>query len=427
MCYAIPGKLVEINKNIGIVDYFGEKRRVLIDFSNVKLGDYVYAQGGVLINKISEREALEILETWEEVFFELKKIDEKLAKVERIKSSKRILEILQKVNLNKELGRQDLLNLFIAKERQELKLLYDTANNIRQKQHGNACCVHGIIEFSNICKNSCHYCGIRKERKVRRYRMDIREIIKVAEFASKKLGFKALVLQSGEDDWYSENKLIAIVKEIKKMGVLVFLSLGQRDKTTYKRLYEAGARAVLLRFETSNREIFKRLKPDITLEERLELIRYLKSLGFILATGFLVGLPQENNEDIINNILLTHSFKPQMYSFGPFISTKATPLEAQPLVHKDTMLKTIAISRLLDKDSNILVTTALETLDKRTKKKGLLAGANSLMINVTPKEYKNLYCIYDNRIDNNKEIKESISETLDLLYSLGRAPTDLGI
>jgi biotin synthase len=184
---------------------------------------------------------------------------------------------------------------------------------------------------------------------------------------------------------------------------------------------------VLLRFETSNREIFKRLKPDITLEERLELIRYLKSLGFILATGFLVGLPQENNEDIINNILLTHSFKPQMYSFGPFIPTKATPLEAQPLVHKDTMLKTIAISRLLDKDSNILVTTALETLDKRTKKKGLLAGANSLMINVTPKEYKNLYCIYDNRIDNNKEIKESISETLDLLYSLGRAPTDLGI
>ena len=150
-------------------------------------------------------------------------------------------------------------------------------------------------------------------------------------------------------------------------------------------------------------------------------------MGYVLATGFLVGLPGETEEDIIKNILLTKSLSPDMYSFGPFIPAKEIPLEHQSVIDRDTLLKTIAITRLVDNNAKILVTTALETLDKEAKKQGLLAGANSLMINLTPEKYRDLYTLYPNKAGNNKEIKENIKEVLDLLYQLGRAPTDLGV
>jgi biotin synthase len=139
-----------------------------------------------------------------------------------------------------------------------------------------------------------------------------------------------------------------------------------------------------------------------------------------------VGLPGENENDIINNILLTKSLA-DMYSFGPLIPTQGTPLGNEKEPDIDLVLKIIAISRLVDADSKILVTTALETLDSSCKKLGLMAGANSLMINVTPARYKALYSIYQNRVCNSKELKKNIEETLELLYSLGRAPTDLGV
>jgi len=424
MCYAIPGKLVEINDSIGVVDYFGEKRNVLID-SDVNVGDYVYAQGGVLISKISEEEAREILIYWKDKFFELKEVDKELAKVEDIKASDNLLGLLQKVNLGKDLSKDELLFLLNLKDKDELKLLYETANNVRQKEHDNACCVHGIIEFSNYCNNDCFYCGIRKSKDIQRYRMTIDEIIKAAKEAVNEHGFRALVLQSGEDSWYDDEKLITIVKEIRKLGVLIFLSLGSRSKETYKKLYEAGARAALLRFETSNKELFSKLRPEKDFEERLELIKYLKELGYVIATGFIVGLG-ETDDDIINNILLTKSFGSDMYSFGPLIPTKGTPLEKEGIVDKEKIKKIIAITRFIDKQSKILVTTALETLDKEAKKEGLLAGANSLMIDITPKEYIQLYSIYDNRAVGG-DLTQNIKEVVELLYSIGRAPTDLGV
>ncbi len=255
--------------------------------------------------------------------------------------------------------------------------------------------------------------------------MTIDEIIKAAKEAVNEHGFRALVLQSGEDSWYDDEKLITIVKEIRKLGVLIFLSLGSRSKETYKKLYEAGARAALLRFETSNKELFSKLRPEKDFEERLELIKYLKELGYVIATGFIVGLG-ETDDDIINNILLTKSFGSDMYSFGPLIPTKGTPLEKEGIVDKEKIKKIIAITRFIDKQSKILVTTALETLDKEAKKEGLLAGANSLMIDITPKEYIQLYSIYDNRAVGG-DLTQNIKEVVELLYSIGRAPTDLGV
>jgi len=287
--------------------------------------------------------------------------------------------------------------------------------------------VHGIIEFSNYCSEKCHYCGIRQPKAIKRYRMSVAEIIAAAKRAVDEFGFKALVLQSGEDRWYDTVKLTQIVREIRSMGVLVFLSIGSRSKQTYQKLHEAGARAALLRFETSNPDIFQKLRPGNNLDDRVNLIKELKEIGYIIATGFIVGLPDETLTDIVNNILLTKYLAPDMYSFGPLIPTKGTPLEHHPLVTKDVVLKTIAVTRFIDIDCNILVTTAMETLATEAKREALLAGGNSLMIDATPTQYKDLYTIYDGKTATSSATAACVQATVELLYSLGRAPTDIGI
>lgn len=427
MCYAIPGKIIELKNNIAVLDYYGEHRNVLNQLSGAKVGDYAYAQGGILLDLVPKKQAQEILVFWKDKFLELKEIDKERSKISPIKASENILNILQKVNNSKELTNEELLTILNTKNQDELKLIYQTANNQRQRYHDNACCVHGIIEFSNYCKNDCFYCGIRKSRKINRYRISPKEIIEIAKEAVKKFGFKALVLQSGEDPYYTDEILVQIITELRKLGILIFLSIGIRKKSSYDKFYKAGARAVLLRFETSNKTLFNKLRPNTNFEERIGLIKYLKKTGWLISTGFIIGLPKETKIDLINNIKLTKELKSDMYSFGPFIPCKNTPLEKILQPNKDIILKTIALTRFIDKNSKILVTTALETVDSNAKRDGLLSGANSLMINVTPKKFKVNYEIYPRRPDKNKSIQNNINETIELLYSLGRAPTDLGI
>ncbi|MDI6825842.1 MAG: [FeFe] hydrogenase H-cluster radical SAM maturase HydE [Candidatus Aenigmarchaeota archaeon] len=434
MCYAIPGKILELRDNIAVVDYFGEHRNVLNDFTDVQIGDYIYAQGGILVQKIPKQDAILILKEWEERFFQLKKLDLKISRIKEevgIEDNK-FIKIIEKTREGISLKRDEVLRLLKTNDKKELNLLFKTANKLRQKHLKNSCCVHGIIEFSNHCRNDCLYCGIRKSnKKLKRYRMDVDEIVKVASFAVNRLGFKALVLQSGEDFWYTTEKLIEMIKKIKeKCGVLLFMSIGERSFDCYKRMYEAGARGVLFRFETSNPRLYKKLHrgPKLKFQNRIKLLRYMSKLGYIIATGSLIGLPGQTEEDLMNDILLTKSLNAEMYSFGPLIPHSETPLANASLENINTVLKVLAVSRLIDPKAKILVTTALETLDKENGRKlGLLSGANSLMINVTPTKYKNLYSIYPNKAGNEREIEDDIEKTLNLLYSLGRAPTDLGI
>ncbi len=430
MCYAIPGKIIELNGKTAIVDYFGEHRTAANEFNDAKVGDYVYAQGGIIVQKIPEKDALLILEEWKELFFKLKKVDDNISKTKKQgPSGTEFKKILEKAEQGKTLSKEEAIQLLKIKDKNELELLFSTANKIRQVHLKNSCCVHGIIEFSNYCRNNCSYCGIRNENAtLQRYRIDTDEIVDIADNAVNKLGFKALVLQSGENVWYTTEKLVEIIKRIKqKCGVLLFMSVGSRDRDCYTAMYEAGARGILLRFETSNSELYAKIHsgPKADFQHRIELLKHAAKLGYIIATGSLVGLPGQTEEDLINDILLTKSLETEMYSFGPLIPNPKTPLANAPLTNINTVLKVIAISRLLDPNAKVLVTTALDTLDKNGKKQGLLAGANSLMINITPKKYKNLYAIYPNRAGSD-DVEKAINVTLKLLYSLGRAPTDLG-
>lgn len=412
MCYAIPGRVVKVNGRFAIVDYYGEERKCLNDLEKVQEGDYVYAQGGVIVDKISEQEAVEILKHWKKIFDELQKKDAELSQEGEYPE--------------KDLEKEELLKMF-EKNADDLGKI---ANKKRSKYLKNSCCIHGIIEFSNYCRNDCAYCGIRKSKEQNRYRMDVDEMVELADYAVNTLGFKALVLQSGEDSYYTKEMLCEIIRKIRqKCGVLLFMSVGTRSKECYKSMYQAGARGVLLRFESSNKELYAKIhlgrKADF--EKRIELIKYCYSLGYLIATGFILGIPGQTKEDIVNDILLTKELGAEMYSFGPLIPCENTPLADAERVDLELAIKTIALSRLADAEGKILVTTALETLNEKGREKGLMAGANSLMLNVTPTEYKNKYTIYPNRADKMIDIRKNISRTLKLLYSLGRAPTDLGV
>ncbi|MCC6544677.1 MAG: [FeFe] hydrogenase H-cluster radical SAM maturase HydE, partial [Nitrospirae bacterium] len=432
MCYAIPGKVLEINNNTALIEYFGEKKTALVDAGNINVGDYVYAQGGFIVEALEPEEAHGILDEWEEIFFKLKDRDEFLAGKSSplVRCDTDIGRIISKGEEGAELSRGEVLTLLRCRDRDELNLLYSSANRVRQKVHKNSSCVHGIIEFSNICKNDCAYCGIRLDNdRIERYRMTADEIIDTAASSAEESGFRAFVLQSGEDGYYTTERLSEIIRGIKdKHGVLVFLSIGERDEESYRKLYEAGARGVLLRFETSNRDIYSKLHSTLNYEDRLRTLNAIRDTGYIISTGSLIGLPGQSEEDLLNDILLARSFGTEMYSFGPFIAHPQTPLASVRTTDLDTMLKVIAVTRLVHHDGNILVTSAVETLFGREgAERALMAGGNSMMINLTPDRYRKLYSIYPGKGEKGKDIKDRISETISLLYSLGRAPTDIGM
>jgi biotin synthase len=257
--------------------------------------------------------------------------------------------------------------------------------------------------------------------------MTPREVLDSVKEAAE-LGFKALVLQSGEDDYYTTGIFENIVKRIRKdFPALIFLSAGERGRDFYKRMFEAGARGVLFRFETSNKSLYEKMKPDNKFEDRIAHLNFFKEQGYLIASGGLLGLPGQTKEDMVNDILLAKSFGAEMYSFGPFIPHPDTPLRDSKVISKGEMLKFIAIARLMVPDAKILVTTALETVDAGMRRSGLLSGANSFMLNVTPLKYRRQYEIYKNRANCDKPAREQVEEALALLKELGRAPTDLGL
>jgi biotin synthase len=392
MCYAIPGKIKEINDNVVTVDYFGETKKARNEFYKLSPGDYIYAQGGFVIQRIAEKEALDILGPWKELFFKLKEIDKRFAA--------------------------------------SPKDLYQRANAIRQEHIGNACCIHGIIEFSNYCRNDCLYCGLRKSNAaLKRYRMSPDEIIANAEYAINRLNFKALVLQSGEDSAFGEEELGYIIESImKRSPVLLIVSIGERGVDLYKKLYASGARGALVRFETSNERLYEKYRPGHRLKDRVDLIRGLKDAGYLVFTGFLTGLPGQTENDILDDIGLTGSLGPEMFSFGPFLPHPDTPLSDSPKPDMKLVLDAIATARITYPDSRILATTALETLDPEGGlKAGLLCGANSVMIDVTYPQFRRLYQLYPGRPDSGADVTETINSVIKLLHSIGRAPADLGL
>jgi biotin synthase len=363
----------------------------------VKAGDWLLYATNTAVRKISKRDAREIIELLESYH----------PKADPAKLSKKYKDIITR-SKHHDLTKKEIMYLLSTKDVEE-EALFAEADVLRKTYIKDFICVHGIIEFSNWCKNDCVYCGIRSaNRHLKRYRMLPDEIVRTAVDAVKKRGYKLLVLQSGDDDWYADEMLVDIISRIKeKAHVFIFMSVGERSKQSYLKLKKAGASGVLLRFESSNSRLFKYLHPrGKKLSNRLALLRSMRAMGYFIATGSLVGLPGQKTSDLADDILLMKRYA-NMATLGPFIPAPHTPFAAQKKGSIEMTLKMIAVLRLITKTARIPVVTALETIGGETiRKRALMAGANSLMFNVTPRRYHKLYSIYPGKRYEEKNIWE---------------------
>lgn len=298
--------------------------------------------------------------------------------------------------------------------------LLKKADETRLEYCGEDIHVRGIIEFSNICKKNCLYCGLRaKNSEVRRYRLTEEEIVAAAGAAAS-MDIRTVVLQSGEDDYFTVGKLASIVRAVKKAGVAVTLSAGEKTREEYAALKAAGADRYLLRFETSDPDLFAMLKPDSSFENRFNCLKWLKELGFQVGSGIMVGLPGQSYETIARDLLLFRDLGLDMIGVGPFIPHPDTPLGPTPRGTIDLTLKVVALARLLTLNAHIPATTAMGTIDRLGRQKALQCGANVIMPNVGPLKYRKDYAIYPDKICVNDSAEHCSGCVGRLIESLGR-------
>lgn len=288
--------------------------------------------------------------------------------------------------------------------------------------------LRGLVEFSNWCQKDCVYCGIRRSnQKTERYRLSVEEILKAVQNADS-LGYKTVVLQSAEDAFYSVDKLCKLVKNIKDTcDVAITLCVGERSYEEYKALKDAGTDRYLLRFETSDKELFRKLKPDSRFEDRLKCLYWLCELGFQVGSGIMIGLPGQSIESLAHDIMLFKELDLDMVGVGPFLSHPDTPLRKCAGGTLNMTLKVVVLTRLVLPFAHIPATTAMGTVDPQGRQKALQCGANVLMPNTTPGKYRKHYLIYPNKICIDEQPKDCTFCIQSMVKSLGRTiATDYG-
>ncbi|OGW81488.1 MAG: [FeFe] hydrogenase H-cluster radical SAM maturase HydE [Omnitrophica bacterium RIFCSPLOWO2_12_FULL_44_17] len=299
--------------------------------------------------------------------------------------------------------------------------LFAEADRVRKQYCGDEVHLRAIIEFSNYCKRDCLYCGLRKSNgKLTRYRMTVDEIFCAARNAQS-LGYQTIVLQSGEDDGFSTDELCGLVRKIKKeLDLAITLSVGEKTYEEYRAMKEAGADRYLLKIETTNPELFKKLKPDSDLEKRSQCLENLKNLGFQVGSGVMVGLPGQTLEDLTDDICFFRESDFDMIGIGPFIPHPETPLNQAKKGELNLVLKVVALTRLATLNAHLPATTAIGTIDPAGRQKALMCGANIMMPNATPKQYRRFYEIYPNKICITENPNDCNSCIQNMLRSLGR-------
>ncbi len=329
-----------------------------------------------------------------------------------------MLDLIKKAEKTHSLDKNEMIS--ILNDDSMNAELFAAADRVRKEFVGDLVHLRGLIEFSNICAQNCFYCGLRRDnKKVDRYRLDAETIIKLAAAAAE-MGYKTLVLQSGEDPSYTVDKMVEIITAIKKLGVTITLSIGEKSREHYAAYRAAGADRYLLRIETTNRELYEKLDPGMSFDNRLRCLRDLKSLGYELGTGSLIGLPGQSIDDIASDILFFKEIEADMIGCGPFIPNPDTPLSSERGGTFELAMKVIALVRLLLPDINIPATTAMETLNPEGRLIALRSGANVVMPNVTDGEYKKKYILYPGKICLNESPGQCIGCITGKIQSIGR-------
>ncbi|MDF2523020.1 MAG: radical domain protein [Clostridiales bacterium] len=309
-------------------------------------------------------------------------------------------DLIDKLYKNNILDKQEFVFLLDNIEEGDKEYLMEKACEMRIKHYDRRVFMRGLIEFTNYCKRDCLYCGIRaSNNKVERYRLSTDQIIAVCEQGFN-LGYKTFVLQGGEDSYYTDDRIVEMLSVIKEQfpTCAITLSIGEKPYESYQKYFEAGAERYLLRHETASKELYDRLHPNASFENRLQCLKNLKAIGFQVGAGFMVDLPGQKNEDYVEDLMFLKELNPHMVGIGPFIPHQDTPLGKE---HGGTLEKTIillSLIRLLLPEVLLPATTALGTIDPYGREKGLKAGANVVMPNLSPVEVRKKYALYDGKI-----------------------------
>ena len=330
-----------------------------------------------------------------------------------------VIDLLEK---HRTLIRDDFKTLLTVDDKESEAYLFSRARAITEERFGRDIYIRGLIEFSNYCKQNCLYCGLRRDNQnVERYRLDKEEILECCKDGYA-LGFRTFVLQSGEDDYYSPPKMIDIIQSIKKNypDCAITLSIGEKDKETLHLYYRAGGNRYLLRHETITAEHYNALHPkEMKIDTRKECLYQLQDIGFQTGCGIMVGSPFQTVDNIINDLYFMADLAPEMIGIGPYLPSQDTPFKNRKAGSLERTLRLLAIVRLMHPDVLLPATTALATIHPRGREKGILAGANVIMPNLSPLRFRKKYQIYDNKACTGDEVAHCIGCLERRLYSIG--------
>ncbi|MBO5421876.1 MAG: [FeFe] hydrogenase H-cluster radical SAM maturase HydE [Clostridia bacterium] len=342
----------------------------------------------------------------------------------------KLLSLIEKLETEHSLSLDEYVCLIENRTEESAQLLREKADKVRREIYGNTVFIRGLIEISNFCKNDCLYCGIRRSNKnCDRYRLTKEEILECCD-EGYGLGFRTFVMQGGEDAFYSDELLCGIVSRIKEKypDCAVTLSLGERSEESYRKLYEAGADRYLLRHETADSGHYAKLHPEkMSFETRMNCLKTLKKIGFQTGCGFMVGSPYQTTEMIAKDLKFIEEFKPDMCGIGPFVPHKDTPFANEKGGSAELTCYLLSIIRLIHPAVLLPSTTALGTIDGNGREKGILAGANVVMPNLSPTSVRKKYELYNNKLSDGNESAQSKANLAKRIESIGyRIVTDRG-
>lgn len=329
---------------------------------------------------------------------------------------------LEKLIETGSLTKQEWITLLGSRTEEMERQLFQKAREIRERYYGKDVYVRGLIEFTNYCKNDCYYCGIRKSNdKVLRYRLKEEEILECCEMGYE-LGFRTFVLQGGEDGFYSEKRLADLIHKIRTRypDCAITLSVGEQSKETYQAWFDAGADRYLLRHETANMKHYRKLHPDsLSLEHRKQCLWNLKKIGYEVGTGFMVGSPGQTLMCLAEDMMFIQELQPHMVGIGPFVSHKDTPFAKEKSGDADMTVFLLALLRVMLPKVLLPATTALGTIAEDGRQKGILAGANVVMPNLSPISVRKKYTLYENKACMGMEAAEGLSLLKKQMKNIG--------